>query len=159
MRKRILLIAIILIGSVVADQVTKAWARKELRGNAPVVVVKNYLALEYHENPGVAFGLAGSLPGGRYLFIAIGIAVLFLVWRIVRQHGGKGRWPDLAFALVAGGALGNLIDRVVLGRVVDFVVMHWHRKIQWPAYNVADAALVVGIGILLIVLGKKRSSA
>jgi signal peptidase II len=74
-----------------------------------------------------------------------------MVRKVERRQG----WADVAFGLVLGGAVGNIADRVYLGRVVDFVVMHWQRKAVWPAYNVADAALVVGVAMLILVLGRK----
>jgi signal peptidase II len=118
-------------------------------------VVDNHLRFEYHENPGMAFSIGRNLPFGRYIFIVIGFVVLFVVWRIVRQIEGRKKLADIAFGLVAGGAIGNMIDRIYIGRVVDFIVMHWHKH-RWPAYNIADAALVVGVVMLLIALSGEK---
>jgi len=92
----------------------------------------NYLELEYHENPGSAFGLLRSVPGARYILIVVGVIALILVWTMVRRVERWRTVANLAFALVAGGAIGNLLDRIYLGRVVDFVVMHWQRRFIWP---------------------------
>lgn len=140
------------------DQATKLWARSSLRAHPPIVLVDNYLAFEYHENPGMAFGLGRDLPAGRFILIGVGIAVLFFVWRIVRHVEHRRRAADIAFGLVVGGAIGNIVDRIHLGRVVDFIVMHWQHKYTWPAYNVADAALCVGVGLLIIAIGGKQQA-
>lgn len=153
MTRRVVLISILMFVVLGADQATKLWARGALRGQPALTIVPNYLLLEYHENPGMAFGLGRNLPAGRFILIAVGVIVLAFVWRLVRQVERRKRTADVAFALVAGGAIGNVIDRVWLGRVVDFIVMHWRHRYVWPAYNVADIALCVGVGLLLIAIG------
>ncbi|MCC6751204.1 MAG: signal peptidase II [Deltaproteobacteria bacterium] len=155
MKRRFLLIGILFAVSLALDQGTKQLARARLRAQPAVQVIEGYLDLEYHENPGMAFGLARQIPGARYLLIGVGLAALFFVWRLVRSVERHQRAADVAFALVASGAIGNMVDRIYIGRVVDFVVMHWQRKAVWPAYNVADVALVIGVGLLVIVLGRK----
>jgi signal peptidase II len=151
--------AVVTLLALVADQLTKQAARTYLKGQPTIDVIDGYLALEYHENAGMAFGIGRDWPGGRYILIGIGVLALVFVWRLVRQVERRQLAADIAFGLVAGGAVGNLIDRFTLGRVVDFVVMHWQRKAQWPAYNVADAALVAGVVLLLLVLGRGDKTA
>ena len=118
-KKRWILIAAVLLISAALDQWTKHWARQTLRGHPPLVLVNNYLAFEYHENPGMAFGLARDIPGARFFFIGVGAIVLVFVWRTVRQMNRCQRWADISFGLIAGGAIGNLIDRIFIGRVTD----------------------------------------
>ena len=120
-------------------------------------VIPGYLALQYAENPGSAFGMLRSVPGSRYILIGIGVLALVLVWTIIRKVDRGQKVADVAFGLVAGGAVGNLVDRIYIGRVVDFVLMHvsWHPRWRWPHYNVADALLVAGVILLLLVLGRK----
>ncbi len=154
-RRRLILILVVAAISLALDQGAKQWARAALMGEPLVQVIPGYLDLEYHENPGAAFGLMRNVPGARYLLLVIGLVALLLVWRMVWHLSQGQRSADVAFALVVGGALGNLVDRVYIGRVVDFVVMHWQRRYIWPAYNVADAALVAGVILLLLVLGRK----
>ncbi len=177
-RKQILLIGIITSLTLAGDQLSKWWARDRLcaerctekltsiawsypccRRTPPIVLIENYLQLEYHENPGAAFGLLRNIPGARFILVGVGIAALVLVWTMVRKVERARGVANVAFALVAGGALGNLLDRLYLGRVVDFTLMHWQHKHVWPAYNVADVALVVGVGLLVIVLGRKPEGA
>lgn len=156
MRNRILLIVALTGLTLAADQATKWWARGSLKGQPAVQIIPGYLDLEYHENPGSAFGLLRNVPGARYILIGVGVVALVLVWRMVSQVKHRRRMGDVAFALVAGGAMGNVVDRIHIGRVVDFVLMHFHRKYIWPAYNVADVALVAGVGLLILVLGRRQ---
>lgn len=158
-KQRIVTIAIAAVLTLAADQVTKQIARRSLRDKAPVEVIAGYLAFEYHENPGVAFSVGRNWPGGRFIFIGIGIVALYLVWRLVRQVERRARVAHAAFGLIVGGAVGNFVDRLYIGRVVDFIVMHWQRKAQWPAYNVADAALVAGVILLILVMGGSKERA
>ncbi len=156
MKNRIVLILVVALLSLGADQLTKQWARKSLQGQPHIVLIKGYLDLEYHENPGAAFGFMRDVPHARYILLGVGALAMVMVFFMIRKvPAGKGqRAADVAFALVAGGAVGNMIDRVYIGRVVDFVIMHWQRKYVWPAYNVADAALVAGVILLILVIGR-----
>ena len=158
-RRRVIVIAVTALLALAADQVAKHWARSSLKGRPPIVLIKGYLELEYHENPGAAFGLLRNVPGARYILLGIGIAALVLVGSMVRKVERHHTWADVGFGLVLGGALGNIADRIYLGRVVDFILMHWQRKYVWPAYNVADAVLVAGVALLILVLGRKPEDA
>lgn len=156
MRGRVILIVVVALLSLALDQGTKQWARASLKGQPHIVVVDGYLDLEYHENPGAAFGFLRNVPGARFILLGVGVLAMVMVFFMIRTVPlDKGRKAaDVAFALVVGGAVGNMIDRVYIGRVVDFVIMHWQRKYVWPAYNVADAALVAGIILLVLVIGR-----
>ena len=134
---------------VLLDQASK-WAAVEwLTLHRPVPLVPTFdLMLTY--NTGAAFSLLGNAGGGqRWLFIGLAVVVsVFLVhwlWRLPAEE----RWTAWALALVLGGAVGNLVDRVFRdGRVVDFLYFHY-RSFHWPAFNVADSAIVAGAGILV----------
>lgn len=152
MKKRIVVILLFFAFVLGADQITKLWARDTLRNAPAVTVIDGYLDLAYHENPGIAFGLFRKLPGRRFILTGLGLVVLVIVWRVVRQIQNRRYLAGIAFAVVAGGAIGNMVDRIYIGRVVDFVVMHWQHRYTWPAYNVADAALCVGVGLLLLAI-------
>jgi signal peptidase II len=134
------------------DQLTKIWARHVLLPIYPrvVTVIPRYWELRYSENPGAAFGLLRDVPGAHYLFvpIALGIAVGAFIY-LKRAHMPHAGRVAAELGLIVGGALGNAFDRVAFGRVTDFVVWKIGTH-EWDTFNIADAALVVGIiGLVL----------
>jgi signal peptidase II len=131
------------------DRWTKHWAEGALAPYRPLEVLPSFnLTLMYNE--GAAFSLLSDAGGWqRWFFIGLAVAVsLFIVvwlWRLdARKH-----WQAAGLALILGGALGNLWDRVVLGHVVDFIQVYYDRW-YWPAFNIADSAISVGAGILIV---------
>jgi signal peptidase II len=128
------------------DQATKIWARKDLRPKYPevVTVVPGYFELRYSENTGSAFGLFRNIPYARYFLLIVGVGALVIVGSTLKK-ADPDRWRLAAeLGLLAGGALGNIIDRVTFNRVTDFIV--WRVGVhEWPTFNIADAALVVGV--------------
>jgi signal peptidase II len=149
--------------SIVLDQWTKVLARTHLKPLGPSghkTVVANYFDLRFSENTGVAFGMFQQLPGGRIWLTLIAVFALLLVVYYLWKSGPRQTRLHLALGLVGGGAIGNLVDRIAFGRVTDFVV--WHvGKHEWPAFNIADAALVVGVALMALdmMLDKRRHPA
>jgi signal peptidase II len=136
------------------DQLTKLWARAALptdyhgRG-VPVSVVEGLFDWRLSYNTGSAFGLFADTPGAPAFLTVVAIAALGgLVW-MVAQARAEQRVLVAALGLLAGGAAGNLIDRVYAGRVTDFIVWKYQAH-EWPVFNVADTALCVGAGLLLL---------
>jgi signal peptidase II len=132
------------------DQGSKIWARHVLRPIYPAVksVIPGIFELRYSENPGSAFGLFRGVPGARYLLFVVGIGALILVANYLRKAAPAARRLGAELGLLAGGALGNVIDRIAYGRVTDFIV--WRAgSHEWPTFNIADAALVIGVVGLL----------
>lgn len=132
------------------DQGSKLWARQSLKPIYPSVktVIPGFFDLRYSENPGSAFGLFRGVPGARYLLFVIGIVALFIVFNILRKAKPEARRLGLELGLLAGGALGNVVDRILYARVTDFIVWRVGTH-EWPTFNIADAALVLGvIGLL-----------
>jgi signal peptidase II len=148
--------------SIVLDQWTKILARTHLKSLSPwrpKVIVPNYFDLRYSENTGVAFGMGQTMPGGRIILTIIAMGALSLVGYYLIKSSPKQHRLHLALGLVGGGAIGNLIDRIAFGRVTDFIVWHVGAH-EWPAFNVADAALVVGVALMAIdMLFDKRGHA
>ncbi|WP_018866654.1 MULTISPECIES: signal peptidase II [unclassified Thioalkalivibrio] len=134
---------------VVADQVTKVWAEHALTLFAPVEVTSFFnLSLVY--NPGAAFSfLAGAGDWGRWLLTGIAVVIGLLIIGWLARLPRRAWWSVTALGLVLGGAVGNLIDRVRYGAVVDFLDFHW-AGYHWPAFNVADMAIVVGAITLIV---------
>ena len=133
----------------VADQVTKWWAMRGLRFGDPVPVIDGFFSLTLVMNPGLAFGMLGGVPESlRWMvgLLSIGAVVVLAVIaaRLLPTGGG---WTRLALGLIFGGAAGNLIDRVRFAAVVDYLDFYWGAY-HWPAFNVADSAISVGVTIL-----------
>lgn len=143
---------LLLAGAVVVfDQITKAIALERLAPGVPVVVFDHWLALTLVMNPGLAFGLLGTVPPAwRWIVAALSLVALLVLARVALRVLPTGGWPGrLAIGLIFGGAVGNLIDRGRFGAVVDFVDVHW-RGWHWPAFNVADSAISVGAALLIL---------
>ena len=144
---------------VVLDQVTKAIALERLAPGVPIVVFDQWLSLTLVMNPGLAFGLLGSVPPAwRWMVAALSLIALVVLARVALRVLPTGGWPGrLAIGLIFGGAVGNLIDRGRFGAVVDFVDVHW-RGWHWPAFNVADSAISVGVVLLALRLLSDRAA-
>jgi signal peptidase II len=132
---------------VVLDLATKAWVSRAL-SYGDVVQVTSFFNIILTHNPGAAFSfLAGAGGWQRWFFTAVAIVISgVLVIMLRRPH--RDWVSPLAMALVLGGAVGNLWDRVTLGHVVDFIQVHAHGY-YWPAFNVADSAICVGVALLI----------
>ncbi len=136
---------------VVLDQITKLAALERLAPGVAVTVVDGLLSLTLVMNSGLAFGLLAGLPAAwRWLVALLSIVALIVLARVaVRVLVGGGWSARLSVALIFGGAVGNLIDRARFGAVVDFVDAHY-RGYHWPAFNVADSAITVGVVLLAL---------
>lgn len=124
------------------------------RPKAAVTVSEDFFRFRYAENPGAAFGLFRSLPdhlrGPLFHLVSIG-AVILVAYYFSKLTGAKvERWAKWGLPLVLGGAIGNYIDRLARGFVIDFIEAHWFDKAYWPAFNIADSAIVVGVGLLMV---------
>jgi signal peptidase II len=131
---------------VVLDQLTKRLAEDRLRGQRAVPLLDDVLRLTYVENRGAAFGL---LQDQTTFFVFVGILVIGVIAASYRYLPRSGLRLHLALGLQLGGAIGNLIDRIRQGYVVDFVDFGF-RSNWWPVFNVADSAIVVGVALLAL---------
>jgi signal peptidase II len=132
------------------DQWAKRWAAETLAGRPPIRVIDDLVRLTYTKNSGVAFGIGAGIPFPYWVFSVTAIVVI--AWLFLR-HRVQGLLRQVALALIMGGAIGNLIDRVRYGEVTDFILLSW-RHWQFPVFNVADSA--VTIGVVLFALGWGR---
>jgi signal peptidase II len=131
---------------VVADQITKRVMEDRLRDKPSIPVVDDILRLTYVQNRGAAFGL---LQDQTTFFVLVGILVIGVIAASYRYLPRSGFLLHLALGLQLGGAIGNLIDRIRQGYVVDFVDFGY-RANWWPVFNVADSAIVVGVALLAL---------
>ena len=135
---------IALLVVVAADQASKAWAQGSLRPDHEVTVIPGWLWFRLTSNSGATLGL---LRGHNLLFIAVSALVVVAVAAIVLR-GAPGMLGAVALGAVAGGAIGNLIDRVRLGSVIDFIEVH-----LWPTdFNLADTAIRLGVVVFVLAL-------
>ncbi|HSD88837.1 MAG TPA: signal peptidase II [Kofleriaceae bacterium] len=177
---------IVSIVSLVLDQATKIWARSSLPvgghgsgangtcvvpediihrvcGGMPVKVIDGYWEWRLSMNPGSAFGLFGGIGPEitRWFLSAIGVAAVIGMYFMMRKARADQKILHWALALVAGGAVGNLIDRMIYSVVTDFIL--WKYKThEWPVFNIADVVLVVGVGLMFFDIsgeGKKEKAA
>ncbi len=142
---------LIALAIVVADQATKAMIVRSMRLGQSIPIVPGYFDLTFVLNPGAAFSLLATLPEKirNPFFIGISIAAAILIIIYHARHLGGHRLASVSLGLILGGAVGNLIDRIRYGVVVDFLDAHVHQY-HWPVFNVADSAISVGITLLLI---------
>jgi len=133
---------------IIADQITKIVVERTLTF-AERVPVTSFFDLTLLYNKGAAFSFLANAAGWqRWFFIGIGfVAALFIVVMLAR-HGSQ-RLFALALALILGGALGNVIDRIVHGHVIDFLLFYW-QSWYWPAFNIADSCIVSGAILLVL---------
>jgi signal peptidase II len=141
-RRRGLLLAFALALAVfVVDQGLKELVERTMRVGESVVLIPDLLSLTYIKNPGGAFGILGGQ--GTVLLLGSAVAVAFVLWMLL--SGPPNRLTVIGCGLVLGGAAGNLLDRLASGEVTDYVHFSF-----WYIFNAADAAIVVGVGLLLV---------
>ncbi len=133
---------------IVLDQLTKAWIASTFQlGDARMVTP--FFDLVRAHNRGAAFSFLNDASGWqRWFFVGLGVAAAaFIVW-LLKRHGGQ-RVFGWALALILGGALGNVIDRLLHGHVIDFIQVHW-KSHYFPSFNVADSAISIGAALLIL---------
>lgn len=155
-RTDVIWIGYIAVGVYILDLLTKIWAVQTLRLAPPIQVIPGCLRLIYGENPGIAFGLFREHGG--ILHLLSPIAFVALLWIVYKQFAETAmdfgfRW---IFGLLLGGALGNILNRLYCGYVIDFIEAYIGSHV-WPTFNVADSALTVGEVILIGKLLFQRS--
>jgi signal peptidase II len=143
--------ALVSLGIVVLDQITKTHIMRTMRLHESIPIIPSFFSLTYIRNPGAAFGiLASSSNGFRLLFFGLtslfALGLLGTIFFRLRQDDWIGQ---LSIAGILGGAIGNLLDRVRFGEVIDFLDFYVETY-HWPAFNVADAAISVGVCFLIV---------
>ena len=141
---------ILVLAVLIADQTSKAWATAKLQFLDTMEIIPGFFRFTYARNRGVAFSLLADSKF-EMKWILAGISTLAAVgvgYYLVRTANNKRL--SFSLALLLAGIVGNLIDRVRLGEVVDFIDFHWYEKYTWPTFNIADAAICVGAALLAI---------
>jgi len=146
---------------VALDQLTKLYIQRTLTLGEGIVIIPGFFQISYVLNPGAAFGfLAGSHPAFRNpFFIGVSILAIFLIVYYSRRVKEKGPLFVLGLGFILGGAVGNLIDRLRIGMVVDFLDFYLGNY-HWPTFNVADATITTGVFLMLLdLLGEWKRQA
>ncbi len=150
---------------VALDQATKLYVDTHFHLGESIVVIPDYFNFTYVRNPGAAFGFLSDAHETfrRAFFLSMPPIAMFIIVWILRTVPSTDRLQVLSLSLVFGGAIGNYIDRVRFGYVIDFIDVHYKEIYAWPAFNIADSAIVGGVMglsyILLKELLEQRKSA
>lgn len=149
MKNKYLWVGSIAFTVIVLDQLTKFLVMRSIPKFGALRVIPGFFDLVNVRNPGAAFGILNGAHGSwrAAFFIFVSIAALALIAVLVRK--AADRLTIVAFSLIGGGAVGNLIDRVRFGEVVDFIDWYY-RSWHWPTFNIADSAITIGVGLLAI---------
>ncbi len=156
MKNKYYLISLLIL---IVDHLTKWIVRAELHpGFSDLIperwieLIPGYLRLKYVENSGVAFGYFESVHSvwKPYILGAMAILAVVIIFIYSRRAPAQRVLLQTALAITMGGILGNLIDRIVRGYVVDFIEFHIRESFYWPTFNIADSAITIGIALLLI---------
>jgi len=140
--------------SFAADQASKIWVDTHLTYADRIPVIEDFFYITHVRNPGAAFSTFLSLQPQIRLtfFISVSVAAIAIIFSFFRKLAPGDRLSSLALGLILGGALGNLIDRVTRGEVVDFLHFRLWTGYSWPDFNLADSSIVVGVAFLVLEL-------
>lgn len=159
---------------VILDQITKIWIIYNVALGGRVQVFPGFFEIVHIKNPGAAFGMLAGWDSGmrNWFFFGIGFVALVALYTLYAKTDEKDRGVQIPLALILGGAVGNLLDRLYLGVVTDFLLFHWENKVadfsvlgknfrfalSWPAFNIADSAITCGaiFLVLQILFAKKK---
>ncbi len=136
---------------IVLDQASKFYFESSLTLYQRIQVIPDLLSWTLAYNRGAAFSFLADHSGWQRWFfaaIAVGVSIVLVVW--LKRLKANETWVAIALALVLGGAVGNLYDRVALGHVVDFILVHWQDRWFFPAFNIADTAITIGAVMLAL---------
>lgn len=142
---------IIILLVVVFDQLTKFWVIRNFSMFESREIIPGFFNLIYITNPGAAFGLLSGNHGGwrHVFFVTVAVVAIGVMVAALKQFRNEGKIFIVAIGLIAGGAVGNLVDRLRLGEVVDFLDFYV-KGYHWPAFNVADSSITIGVGMFLV---------
>lgn len=135
---------------ILLDQITKIMAINYLKTSSPYIIIDNFFQLNYVENYGAAFGI---LQNKKMFFIIITLAVILAITVfLVKNYYQMNNFMRIGLGMLLGGAIGNFIDRVRLGYVVDFISFRLINRYDFPVFNIADVFIVVGTGLILLLV-------
>ena len=149
MKPKYLILSIISVIVLLLDQATKIFIDRTMDLHSTITVVENFFNITYIRNKGAAFGFLAESSFRLPFFILISIIAVVVIIGIFRKLRPDQKLTAVSLSLIFAGALGNLIDRIRLGEVIDFLDAHWYEH-HWPSFNVADSAICVGVALLAL---------
>jgi signal peptidase II len=146
------IVAIVPIVSILLDQWTKQLIVDRFQLGESISVLSQFFSITYVRNTGAAFGFMASVDSSLRIpfFLVVPTIALVVIGYLFKKLPDSDVKTAMALSLVMGGAVGNLIDRVRYGYVVDFLDFHWKYQAHFPAFNVADSAICIGVGLLML---------
>jgi signal peptidase II len=149
-RPFLFLLGAITIPVILLDQATKLFVQAHMALYESIAIIPNYLDITYTLNPGAAFSmLADAPPWLRKMFLLTMACAAIVVLAVMIVRADRISISSVAFALILGGAIGNLIDRAIRGRVIDFMRAHYY-DLNYPIFNVADSAISIGVALIIL---------
>lgn len=144
---------------VLLDQLAKAVVERNMHLYQSIEILGNFFHITYITNKGAAFGLLSGADASLRVpfFLVMSALAIGAIGYIIHKDNGSSRLFPVALSLILGGATGNMVDRLRIGEVIDFLDLHWYQH-HWPAFNIADSAITVGMGLLLLHMFKDRRS-
>ena len=141
---------LIIVGMVFLDQATKLYIDSNMELHQSIQVIKNFFQITYIRNSGAAFGILSGFksPWLTLFFVLISVVAIGIIMFYYYKTPENQRLTLVSFALIMSGAIGNFIDRAFYGEVIDFLYFHWYQH-YWPAFNVADSCITIGVSLLL----------
>ena len=149
MKNRYSILAAVTIAVLVVDQATKLYIDRTMQLYQSIPVINGLFSITYMRNKGAAFSFLSSFDYRRPFFILVSLVAVVAILVAYRKLRDDQRFAALSLSLILSGAAGNLIDRIRLGEVIDFLDVFWQTH-HWPAFNVADSAICVGVFLLAI---------
>jgi signal peptidase II len=149
MKTKYIILSVISVIVLFLDQATKIFIDRTMDLHSTITVVENFFNITYIRNKGAAFGFLAESRFRLPFFILISIIAVVVIISIFRKLRPEQKLTAVSLSLIFAGALGNLIDRIRLGEVIDFIYVHWYEH-YWPAFNVADSAICVGVFLLAL---------
>ena len=150
MSKKYKTLLLIIVGMVFLDQATKLYIDSNMELHQSIQVIKNFFQITYIRNSGAAFGILSGFksPWLTLFFVLISVVAIGIIMFYYHKTPENQRLTLVSFALIMSGAIGNFIDRVFYGEVIDFLYFHWYQH-YWPAFNIADSCITIGVSLLL----------
>jgi signal peptidase II len=149
MKFRYLLLVTVTALVLLLDQATKIFVDRTMALHSSITVIEGFFNITYLRNKGAAFGILANSAYRLPFFILVSAVAVGVILVVIRRLREDQKLAAISLSLIFSGAIGNLIDRVRLGEVIDFLDAHWYGH-HWPAFNVADSAICVGVFLLAI---------